>query len=110
MRDLLALLVHFLITLARLLGPGGARAVIAETMLIKHQLVILNRSRRRAPNLTATDRIVMGLCTLFMNPSRILSDGHHTPQKDSPHRFFLRAKSRSRPPAPPAGPEVAEGG
>ena len=67
MRDLLVLLVHFLATLARLLGPGGTRAVIAETLLIKHQLVIL----RRAPNLTAVDRIVMGLCTLFMNPSRI---------------------------------------
>ncbi len=71
MRDLLVLLVHFLTTLARLLGPGGTRAVIAETLVIKHQLVILNRSRRRAPNLTAADRIVMGLCTLFMNPSRI---------------------------------------
>ncbi len=65
------LLVHFLTILARLLGPGGTRAVVAETLLIKHQLVVLNRSRRRAPNLTATDRIAMGLCTLFMNPSRI---------------------------------------
>ena len=71
MRDLSVLLSHFLTTLARLLGPGGTRAVIAETLLIKHQLVILNRSRRRAPNLTAADRIVIGLCTLFMNPSRI---------------------------------------
>jgi hypothetical protein len=71
MGDLLALFLHFLTTLARLLGPGGTRAVIAETLLIKHQLVVLNRSRRRAPNLTATDRIVMGLCTLFMSPSRI---------------------------------------
>ena len=71
MRDMLALFLHFLTNLARLLGPGGTRAVIAETLLIKHQLAVLNRSRRRAPNLTATDRIVMGLCTLFMNPSRI---------------------------------------
>ncbi len=71
MRDLLVLLVHFLTSLARLLGPGGTRAVIAETLVIKYQLVILNRYRRRAPNLTSADRIVMGLCTLFMNPSRI---------------------------------------
>ena len=63
--------VHFLTTLARLLGLGGTRAVIAETLLIKHQLVILNRSRRRALSLTTVERIVMGLCTLFMNPSRI---------------------------------------
>jgi hypothetical protein len=59
MGDLLALFLHFLTTLARLLGPGGTRAVIAETLLIKHQLSVLSRSRRRAPNLTATDRIVM---------------------------------------------------
>jgi hypothetical protein len=58
-------------TLARLLGPGGTRAVIAETLLLKHQLVILNRARRRAPNLTAVDRIVMGFCSLFISPSRI---------------------------------------
>ncbi len=69
MRDLLALFLHFLTTLARLLGPGGTRGVMAETLLIKHQLVILHRCRRRAPNLTAADRIVMGLCTLFMNLS-----------------------------------------
>ena len=65
------LLVHLLTTLARLLGRGGTRAVVAETLLMKHQLVILNRPRRRAPNLTTMDRIVMGLCTLFMNLSRI---------------------------------------
>jgi len=71
MRDLQALFLHFLTTLARLLGPGGTRAVVAETLLLRHQLVILNRTRRRAPNLTAADRIVMGLCTLFISPSRI---------------------------------------
>ena len=30
MRDLLALFLYFLTTLARLLGPGGTRAVIAD--------------------------------------------------------------------------------
>ena len=49
----------------------GREPSLAETLLIKHQLVILCRSRQRAPKLTTVDRIVMGLCTLFMNPSRI---------------------------------------
>ena len=71
MRDLLMLFVHLLTTVARLMGPGGMRSVVAETLLMKHQLMIMNRSRRRAPNLTARDRIVMGLCTVFVNPSRI---------------------------------------
>ncbi len=64
----MALFLHFLTTLARLLGPGGTRAVIAETLVIKHQLVILNRSRRRAPNLTAVDRIVTGVMHVVHEP------------------------------------------
>jgi len=51
MRDLLVLFVHVLVTLARLAGPGGVRSVVAESVLVKHQLLILNRSRKRAPHL-----------------------------------------------------------
>src|SRR5215210_3122187 len=51
MRDLAVLLMHLLVTVARLVGPGGARSVVAESVLVKHQLLILNRSRKRSPNL-----------------------------------------------------------
>jgi putative transposase len=112
MRDLLALLLHLLTTLARLLGPGGTRAVIAETLLIKHQLVILNRSRRRGPNLTAADRIVLGLCTLFMNPSRIRKVasalrpatllGFHRALKERKYRRLFSPQRRGKP--GPKGP------
>ena len=44
MRDLIILLVHGIATVARLTGPGGLRAVVAESLLVKHQLLILNRS------------------------------------------------------------------
>jgi putative transposase len=46
-RDLAVLFLHLLATVARLAGPGGARAVVAESVLVKHQLLILNRSRKR---------------------------------------------------------------
>jgi putative transposase len=72
MRDLAVLFLHLLTTLARLAGPGGARAVVAESVLVKQQLLILNRSRRRAPNLRLADRVVAGVCTLFMHPSRLV--------------------------------------
>jgi hypothetical protein len=49
MRDLTTLTVHLLVTIARLVEPGGARSVVTESLLIKHQLLILNRSRTRAP-------------------------------------------------------------
>ena len=52
--------------------PGGLRSVVAKSVLIRHQLVILNRGRKRTPNLRAPDRIIAGLCTLFMRPARVL--------------------------------------
>jgi hypothetical protein len=72
MRDLLILFVHVIVTIARLAKPGGLRSVVAESMLVRHQLLILNRGRKRAPNQRAWDRIIAGLCTLFMRPAPIL--------------------------------------
>jgi len=51
LRDLAILFLHLLTTLARLADPSGARAVVAESVLVKHQLLILNRSRKRSPHL-----------------------------------------------------------
>src|ERR1700724_1276885 len=72
MRALAVLFLHLLATLARLAGPGGARAVVAESVLVKQQLLILNRSRTRSPNLCLTERLVAGVCTLLMRPSRVV--------------------------------------
>ena len=72
MRDFLILFVHLIVTLARLARPGGLRSVVAESALVRHQLLVLNRGRKRAPNLRAADRIIAGLCTLFMRPARVL--------------------------------------
>ena len=63
--------IHLLVTLARLLRPGGARAVAAESLILKHQLVIVGRSRRRAPNLTSFDRVILGIAALFISARRI---------------------------------------
>ncbi len=71
MRDILILAVHLLITTAKLLRPGGVRAVAAESLLLEHQLLISNRSGQRAPNLTTLDRFVLGLTVLFVSPRRI---------------------------------------
>jgi transposase InsO family protein len=58
-------------TILRLLRPGGLRAVVAESVLAKHQLLILNRSGQRAPNLRVLDRLIAGLCSLWINPNRL---------------------------------------
>src|SRR5882724_1618160 len=72
MRDLAVLFLHLIATVARLAGPGGARSVVAESILGKQQLLTLNRSRQRSPNLRVSDRIVAGLCALLIRPGRLI--------------------------------------
>jgi len=64
--------MHAFTTLARLLGPGGIKTVLAENLLIKQQLLVINRSRHRAPALSPADRIFMGWLSLFLTPRRLL--------------------------------------
>ncbi len=71
MKDALILLAHVLRTVTRLLGPGGARAVVAESVLMKQQLLVLNPSRRRAPNLSSLDRLLLGFWSLLLGAGRI---------------------------------------
>ena len=72
MRSLLFLLIHAFTTFARLLGPGGLKAVLAENLLIKQQLLVMTRSRYRAPALSSVDRICLGWLSLFIIPRRLL--------------------------------------
>jgi len=55
MQDLLILLAHLLTTIAKLLGPGGARAIVADSLLMKQQLLVIHRLRRRAPKTLSSD-------------------------------------------------------
>src|SRR5436853_4043325 len=71
MIHLFILAVHLLATIAKLVRPGGVRAVVAESLVLKHQLLISSRARRRAPNLNSFDRLLLGLGSLFVPASRI---------------------------------------
>ena len=54
MRDIFILFLHAIVIIIRLARPGGLRSV--ESVLMRHQVLILNRGRKRAPNLRASDR------------------------------------------------------
>ena len=76
MRDLFLLAIHLLaihllVTVAKVLRPGGVRAVAAESLLLEHQMLISDRSRRRAPDLPSLDRFVPGFTTPLVNPQRL---------------------------------------
>ena len=110
MRELLILAIHLLVTFAKLLRPGGVRAVAAESLLLKHQLLIRNRSRQRAPNLTTLDRFVLGLTTLFVSPRRVAKLGalvkpatlfkFHRALVDRKYRLLFSSSSHRRKPGP----------
>jgi putative transposase len=111
-RDLLILFVHLIATLARLIGPGGVRSVVAESVLVKHQLVVLNRSRKRAPRLRVSDRFVAGLCAFLIRPARLVRSAvvlkpstllrFHRALKDRKYRLLFSPTARQRP--GPKGP------
>jgi transposase InsO family protein len=72
MREIVVLLVHLLARLATLLGRRGARAVLAESLILKHQLLVIQRSRHRAPNLRPADRVLLGCLSRFLDRRRLL--------------------------------------
>src|SRR5438034_3095271 len=116
MREIVVLLVHLVATIMRLARPGGVRAVVAESVLVRHQLLILNRGRKRAPNLRVFDRIIAGLCTHVMRPARVLRSAivlkpstllhfHHILVKRK-YRLLFSSKRRSQPGPKGPSPEI----
>src|SRR5260370_13794127 len=91
MRELVILFVHAIATLARLLGPGGIRSALAESVLVKQQLLILNRSRQRSPNLRTSDRLVAGLCALLIRPARLIRSAIVL-RPSTPHQDFFSSQ------------------
>ena len=47
MKLLFVLVAHLLVTIARLARPGGVRAVAAESLAVKHEVLIMKRSQRQ---------------------------------------------------------------
>jgi transposase InsO family protein len=112
MRVAFLLFIHLIVTIVKLIGPGGARGVIAETLAVKHQLLIASRSRQRAPNLTPTDRALLGIWSLLIRPHRLpkvavvvsLATLHrfHDALKKRKYRRLFSAHSKGKP--GPQGP------
>lgn len=46
MKDLLELIAHLFTRIAKPLGPGGAQTIIADSLLMKQQPLIINRHRK----------------------------------------------------------------
>ena len=114
MRGLLVLFVHLVVTTIRLMWPGGARAIVAESLLLKQQLLVVTRSRRRALDLRPLDRIVAGLCAgllqkarlhrcaIVLKPATILSFQRLLVKRKYRELFSPKRRGRSGPKGPSA--------
>src|SRR5215831_11532174 len=78
--DLVILFVQLIARVFRVARSGGLRAVVGESVLAKHQLLILNR-KRRPSNLRIWDRLIAAVCSLdyerieyslWIKPSRLV--------------------------------------
>ena len=109
---MIALFLHLVLRSARFFEPSGARALLAENLLLKHQLLVLQRPRRRAPNLHPLDRLLFGLWTGLLSPGRLLRTAvivkpstllrFHRMLRDFKYRFLFCSRPRRKP--GPKGP------
>jgi putative transposase len=73
MKSTVLLIVHSLVLIVKALRPGGVKAIIAENALLRHQLAVLGRSRKKAPNLRTSDRFLLGAVSLLVSPRRLFT-------------------------------------
>jgi putative transposase len=116
MKDAIFLIFELSVAIARLLGPGGSRAIIAENLLLKLQLLVHNRATQRAPNLSVMYRTLFGFWTLFLSPRRIARSAilikpstllrFHTALKKRKYRLLYSPRSGRKPGPKGPGKEV----
>ena len=71
MKDAFELLIHCIVTLFRLMKPGGAKLVVADTLVMKQQLIVISRRKKKSPPLATSDRFLFGILALFLGEKRL---------------------------------------
>jgi len=114
MRAILVLLVRLLSRVVTHLGTGGARAVLAENLLLRPQLLVLRRNRQRAPRLSLVDRMLLGFGASFLNPRRLRCTAiilrpatllcFHRRLRDFKYRLLYSSQPKRKP--GPKGPDA----
>ena len=105
---------HIWPRLPNCIRSGGVKALASENLLLKKQLLIIGRSRKRAPNLTPLDRLYLGLLatllgssrtsrsSIVIRPSTILNFQQALIKRK--YRLFYTSKKRGKP--GPKGPSL----
>ena len=86
--------------------------LLAESVLLRHQLLVLNRSRKGPPRFTVFDRVLLGIWTAMIHPGRLAKNavilkpstllGFHRALVQRKYRLLFSSKGRTKP--GPKGP------
>ncbi len=114
MMKLIALIFSYIVLCLRLLSPGGIRAVAAENIVLRQQLITLSGTQKRAPRLTFFEKITFGLLasmisvkcltkiSIILKPAKLLK--FHKALVNRKYRLMFSNKSAKKP--VPTGPDA----
>lgn len=71
MRFLSLFAYHFVACFIKLLSPGGIKSIAAENLILRQQLIVINRTRLRSPRLTQTDRTLFAILAQIVSQHRL---------------------------------------
>ena len=68
---LIAFIFSYIVLCLRLRSPGGVRAIAAENIILRQQLLTLSRNQKRGPRLTIFEKITFGLFASMISARRL---------------------------------------
>lgn len=71
MMSIVQLVFTLIMLLFKASKPGGVKALVAENLCLRQQLIVLTKGRKCSPNLSDWDRLVIALCSLAVNLKRL---------------------------------------
>jgi hypothetical protein len=71
MKAWLQLICYVISILLKYIQPGGMKAFAAENAILRKQLGIVQRNKKRSPKLSTSDRIILGFLAAFISPKRL---------------------------------------
>ncbi len=72
MKHFCILIFYFIRSLMMMCKPGGAKGMVAENLILRHQLIIIGRRHKKAPNLRFWDRLCLAFLASIINPKRLI--------------------------------------
>ena len=97
MLRLLQLLYILFRMLFKIVKRGSISSVIAENILLRQQLIILSRNKKRCPNLSKADRFIFCFFSQYINYKRLARSAILIKSATliKLHKFFISGKYRS---------------